>query len=623
MRGFRIVILLSVLISIGAVVPIVQAASTCSLTWDRYDADIQVNTDGTMTVTEIETIHFTGSCHKGFRVIPQSHGTTDNIVVWEGDRRYSSSNAGSEYSYSTFHDDNGDINLTWYFPYTSNSTHVYNIQYTVQTGLLYYPKDDYDRIQWKAIPADHAYPILNSNVTLHLPASAPILNDNNGPRIGVADGNLAVASAGSDRSTARFEAISPLSPGNGIEIRADFQHGAVAGTAPAWQTQYDFQDKYGPIISLAGCVLGLLLMLGGVLWVYLRWYTRGRDPLTGLVTEYVTEPPSDLPAGMVGTLVDEKADMQDIIATLIDLARRGSITMQEEQTAGFLGIGSSRDFIFKRIANSNDSQLRDYERTLLNDVIPSGERKLSDLKNSFYTSIPALKKGLYAEVVKEGLFPASPDSVRSRWAGVGCGIIFLAILGGIVVGVLFANTAFGVVFPFIGLGFFGLVTMSASAAMPVKTRKGSEAKAAWLAFKRYLENIKQYTKVEGATAQFDKYLPYAIAFGIDRSWINTFAQVNTPVPIWYYPYGYGGPIGSGSSMSGGGVGNIGTPSVQGMSNSLAGSLQGMSTGLTSMLNSAASTFTSHPSSSGSGGGGWSGGGFSGGGGGGGGSAGFG
>jgi uncharacterized membrane protein len=162
----------------------------------------------------------------------------------------------------------------------------------------------------------------------------------------------------------------------------------------------------------------------------------------------------------------------------------------------------------------------------------------------------------------------------------------------------------------------------ASSAMPVKTRKGSEQKAAWLAFKRYLENITKYTKLEEATDQFDKYLPYAIAFGLDRSWINTFARVNTPIPTWYYPY-YGPLVyGSPASPSMGRGGTLGTPSVQGMSNSLAGSLQSMSTGLTTMLNSAASTFQSHPTSSGSGGG-WGGGGFSGGGGGGGGSAGFG
>ncbi|HJW27656.1 MAG TPA: hypothetical protein VJ508_00220, partial [Saprospiraceae bacterium] len=201
-------------------------------------------------------------------------------------------------------------------------------------------------------------------------------------------------------------------------------------------------------------------------------------------------------------------------------------------------------------------------------------------------------------------------------------IVVLAILGGIVAGVVFADFVLGIVLAFIGLGFFGLVMAGASSAMPVKTRHGTEMKAAWLAFKRYLENISKYTKLEEATDQFDKYLPYAIAFGLDRSWINTFTRVNTPIPYWYHPYWYGRGIGipNGSPTSVGG--GIGTPSVQGMSDSLAHSLQSMSTGLTTMLNSAASTFQSRPSSSG-GGGGWSGGGFSGGGGGGGGSAGFG
>jgi uncharacterized membrane protein YgcG len=619
MRRSRIFISLFLIILAGSIVPIARAASACTLTWERYDADINVNTDGTLTVTEIETIHFTGSCHKGFRVIPQARGTTESILVWEGDRRYTASGSNASYTYETTRDDNGALNLTWYFPYTSNSTHVYYIQYTVRNGLLYYPKEGYDRIQWKAIPADHAFPILDSTVTLHLPIGASILNGDSGARIGVATGDNAIASATSDRLTAKFEAAGPLASGDGIEIRADFQHGTVAGISPAWQATYDFQEKYGATISLAGCLIGLLFAIAGTLWVFLRWYTRGRDPVTGVMADYVAEPPSDLPPGVVGTLVDERADMQDIIATLIDLARRGILSMQEEKTAGFLGIGSSSDFVFERAPNADLAKLREYERTLLNDVVPSGVRKLSDLKNSFYASIPEIKKGLYKEVVKENLFPSSPDSTRNRWAGGGCAVIMLAIAGGIIAGIVFADFAIGGLLAFIGLGFLGIVMIVSSAAMPVKTRTGSEQKAAWLAFKRYLENISKYTKLEEATDQFDKYLPYAIAFGLDRSWINTFARVNTPIPYWYHPYWYGTGLPTSSGSAGG---SIGTPSVQGMSDGLAHSLQNMSNGLTTMLNSAASTFQSRPSSSG-GGGGWSGGGFSGGGGGGGGSAGFG
>ncbi|HET7375266.1 MAG TPA: DUF2207 domain-containing protein, partial [Anaerolineae bacterium] len=485
-----------------------------------------------------------------------------------------------------------------------------------------YPDQKYDRIQWKAIPSDHDYPILDSTVTLHLPSGAPILNSDSGPLIGVAAGDNAIASVGSNRLTATFESAGPLASGDGIEIRADFQHGAVAGTAPAWQARYDFQERYGSLITLGGCFIGLLFAIAGSLWVFLRWYARGRDPVTGTVADYVNAPPSDLPPGLVGTLVDERADMKDIIATLVDLARRGILTMQEEKSTGFLGIGSSSDFIFRRVPKADVSKLRDYERTLLDDVVPSDERRLSDLKNSFYISIPGIKRGIYKEVVKENLFPSSPDATRNRWVAGGIAIVILAILAGIAAGVVFADFVMGVVLAFIGLGFFGLVMAGASSAMPVKTRHGAEMMAAWMAFKRYLENISKYAKLEEATDQFDKYLPYAIAFGLDRSWINTFARVNTPIPYWYHPYWYGRGIGipNGSPTSVGG--GIGTPSVQGMSDGLAHSLQSMSTGLTTMLNSAASTFQSRPSSSG-GGGGWSGGGFSGGGGGGGGSAGFG
>jgi hypothetical protein len=157
--------------------------------------------------------------------------------------------------------------------------------------------------------------------------------------------------------------------------------------------------------------------------------------------------------------------------------------------------------------------------------------------------------------------------------------------------------------------------------MPVKTRTGAEEAAKWRAFKRYLKDIDRYAQLEEATDQFDRYLPYAIAFGVERSWINKFAAVpSTPVPIWYFPVWAGSHrTGRGGRTMGGGR----APSLDGISKGMATGLAGMSAGLTSMLNTAGSTLVSRPQSSGGGSGSWSGGGFSVGGGGGGGSRGFG
>ena len=77
--------------------------------------------------------------------------------------------------------------------------------------------------------------------------------------------------------------------------------------------------------------------------------------------------------------------------------------------------------------------------------------------------------------------------------------------------------------------------------MPRRTEKGADAVARWRAFKRYLQNLEKYTKVEEATGIFERYLPYAVAFGLEQSFIRKFSPVDAPPPTWWIPYGYPRP----------------------------------------------------------------------------------
>ena len=137
--------------------------------------------------------------------------------------------------------------------------------------MLYYPNKQYDRLQWQAIAADHQGVISASTITVHLPQGAPIFADETGTHIGVANGNSANATASADRQTATFTSSRALSPGEGIEIRLDFRHGVVAGSAPAWQTTYDLRENYKPLIDLISLGLCVLIIIGGSLLVLLRW----------------------------------------------------------------------------------------------------------------------------------------------------------------------------------------------------------------------------------------------------------------------------------------------------------------------------------------------------------------
>lgn len=241
---------------------------------------------------------------------------------------------------------------------------------------------------------------------------------------------------------------------------------------------------------------------------------------------------------------------------------------------------------------------------------------MRDLNQRFYANLPGLQKALYETAVSGGYFTASPEAVRGTYGCLGwAGLIGAGLLG---CGALtfLADLSATALCPAMALVVVGIAMLALGRHMPAKTRKGAEAAALSRAFKNYLSNLDKYADPKMVTDQFEKYLPFAIAFGLEKSWINRFKQIpTTPMPGWYYPVGrpYPGHVGglprtgtgtlpTGGAGSGGlaGAGSLGTPempSLQGMSDSLSGGLQSMSDGLNNMLNSAARSITSTPPTS--------------------------
>jgi uncharacterized membrane protein YgcG len=603
-----------------------------SLYWQRWDVDLDVQQNSDMLVEEVQEILFTsGTFRFGFRAIPldRVERITDVQVfeIIDGVERPYTPGSTGEYGFTTSIND-GELEITWYFPPTRDSTHTYIIRYRVEGGLRFY--NDRVQVWWKAIPPDHNFPVRDSRVTVALPAAY------SQDEVTYASYGASATSYYDGQGQVIFEAQS-IPADQELEVRVEFPGDTVQGAVPAWQESFDRKQAWGPVLSVIFGALGLMLLFGGPLAVYLLWYTRGRDRPVGLVAEYITEPPSDLPAGIVGTLVDEKADVKDIIASIVDLARRGALRMEEEKKEGFLGIGSGSDFIFHLEDASKATW--SYEKTLIKRIFGKHEtRRLSDLRQKFYTAIPDLREQLYKEVVNEGLFPRSPEATRRVWSGLGCAGLVIAGVIALFLLVILGEISPWVACPGVSLAaaMVGLVIVGRH--MPRKTPQGAEEAAKWLAFKRYLQTIDKHGDLEAVKDKFEEFLPYAVAFGLERRLINQFEAVDTPAPTWWGPvflpghgYGHGGGVGTPSASGTGGppgtlAGEGGkTPSLGDMSRGMGTSLASMSAGLGAMLSSTSTVLTSTPpsSSSGGGGGGWSGGGFSGGGGGGGGSAGFG
>jgi uncharacterized membrane protein len=628
MRRLTVFLLVLGLLVVTGLLVIAQPvqAQTKSLYWDGWDTTLTILPNGDLHVIERQRINFTdGTFTFGFREIPlaKTGGITGISVSEPGVGVYSEGGFSQEPFTFDATRDGGDMSIRWYFPPTANQIRTFDISYTVKDALRTY--DTGDKLQWQAIATDRDFPIQEASVTVRLPEGAQF-------QIIDSAGVAATWGQSPDGSSVTFLANKPMSPSDSMEVGIEFTHGIVPDNQPGWQEEFDneffYEESVKPLVDVGVGLLAAVIIIGGPALVFLLWYMRGRDPQVGPVPEYIKGPPDNLPPGILGTLIDEKADMQDIVATIVDLGRKGAIRIEETEKKGWLGLGSP-DFVFEKIDDPS-IELNAVESEVMKGIFKSSRSsvELSDLRNKFYKRLPKIQTKLYKEMVDRDLFRTSPDSTRKLWRGIGFALVGLGVGVGICLGSAFASTTS--MFPCLFGGFIvtGIAVVIAGGAMPAKTAKGSEAAARWLAFKTYLQRIDKMEDLATVGELFEKYLPYAIAFGIRDSFVRKFAaEPTTPIPVWWIPYGphlYGGPTTTTTGRTGGGVGSQGPGGLEGMSRSMTGGLASMSAGLTSMLNSTGRVLGSAPSSSGtSGGGGFGGGGFSGGGGGGGGSAGFG
>lgn len=627
-------LLMAVIVLLVMVTSATQA-QTRSIVWERWDVVIDnIDTsENVFTVTEIYDIRFFGTFRFGQAVIPLDRvNSIDNVKVWVNSRPLVEEcfqRAGTYCARPTVE----GLSIVYNFsdPITDSTANII-LEYRVNGALRVYP--DGDQLWWIGVTEEkYGYSVNASTLRVNLPADyAPR------PEIDPVVTYGAQADVTVEGSTVIATALNGVSPDEAFEIRVQYPHNPNARVA-AWQASFDeqraFDETVRPWIDIGTLLGGFLLALLGPAFAYYRWFTRGRDPKIGPVPQYISERPSDLPPALVGTLVDENAELRDIVSTLIDLADRGYLSIEESEKG---------QFHFQRLNESTEG-LRKYEAYFIDRFFGKKDTvSLSALKNKFYTHIPKLQTMVYDELVKEGMFKQSPEQVRNGWFALGS----VVLMGGVGLVVVLFELAESVSYALMclpaGLVISGLAMLLVASAMPSKTQKGAEESAKWNAFREYMRNLQQYQDVEAASQNFSRFLSYAVAFGFERSWIKRFEKVESVgMPPWYYPRHYRrrGVWGTGGMSSGpftpssadmrpGDLARAGGGGLDDLSGGLSSGLSSISDGLTRMLNSASSTLNSRPQaqsgSSGSwsrGGGSFSGGGSFGGGGGGGGSRGFG
>jgi uncharacterized membrane protein YgcG len=479
---------------------------------------------------------------------------------------------------------------------------TWTIHYRAQGAIQFF--DQGDELRWYVFDADTPVPINKVTATVKLPGTVPSAKITGAIDTG-ADVQSGVTSPAA--STAVYQ-------GTGVPAYTRFW---IVTGFPKNVVTFTWTPRR--VAAFIVPKVGFALPIFTFLFMLVLWRRRGRDAPSVAYASYVSEPPSDLSPALVGALVDERVDIKEVIATVIDLARRGYLDISEQKDEGLFAKSKST---FTRLKPLTD--LTGYEHRVAVGIFPSEKHTTTsdDLKDHFYTVIDPFEKDVYTEVATRGFFGKNPQSVRSTWLGIGIalGLAFTALT------VLMAWAGVP------GWGYFlagaiisTIIVLGFSRYMPHRTITGAQEQRKWIAFRNYLRDLAKFDDLATARDAFEKNLPYAIAFGVEHDWVRRFQSLEVPSPTWYHPVflpgtgpwvggpGNMGPVGGpGGGMPMGGGLPTGGFSLDSISNSLFGSLHEMS-----------SVLTSAPSSSGSGrgafggGGGGFGGGFSGGGGGGG------
>jgi uncharacterized membrane protein YgcG len=577
-----------------------ETALEKSLSIDSLSVVLNVQQNGDVIADETVTYSFTGEYHwleRGLRR-DVGEGIADIGVLDANGVALIESGSDTPGTYRVYKE--GDREWVRVNFDIADASATYTFHYRVK-ALVSLGKND-DALVWYVLDADNEIGIGKALVTVRLPGSVP--SDQLMHEVDVGYG-LAPSVYSPGPSTMVYE-VTDIPAYTYVWTKTGFPKGVV-------KAHWTVHRVFNYIVPKLGFILPILTFLT----VLLIWMRRGRDQPGQTYAKYVSEPPSDLSPGLVGALIDERVDTKEVIATIIDLARRGYLEMTDGRADGESGKSGT---IFTRLKPLEE--LQGFEKMVAESLFDKGhpdQVTTSDLKNHFYVHVGPIVSQVYEEVTAAGLFWKNPKKTRSAWVGYG-------FLLGIIVGVAgFVLSKFGID----GYGWLwaggvvsAVVVWVFAPHMPGRTLKGAREQKKWEAFRNYLKDLTRFQDMEEAQQKFETCLPYAIALGVEKEWNRRFEELTVPSPTWYHPPiivldGHPGPVATGGGLGGG----THLPGGGGFS------LNDVSDGLFGALGKMSNVLTSAPSSSSSGrgafggggfgGGGFSGGGFSGGGGGGG------
>ncbi|HAU30518.1 TPA: hypothetical protein DCW54_02740 [Candidatus Dependentiae bacterium] len=403
-------------------------------------------------------------------------------------------------------------------------TYQYVIHYTTQRQLQFY--EEYDELAWNVTGLESALPIYHASATIKLPKNIPAQSIKASAFTGPYQSdqrNALIEQTNSHILT--FATTHLLKPFEGLTIYVSWKRGLI--TRPSTIQEVWLFAKDNP---------GLLLFF--LLYLLLIWYLvltirqiRAYENYGTIIPRFY--PPKDTTPAECGYLKQRHIAPTHVAAQIVDLAIRGYLTISASPPDK-----TANQYTIKKTDQPWATGLNTLESAFLTKLFSAGEEYRIH-KN------PLEKERKQAAGLIKTLQKAVEERPFSKLLKLHVSFI-IPVLGTTVAAILLCSLLDGYVSPlFLIPG--GILISIAACYLPGYTPEGRVVRDEIDGFALYLKTAEiDRLKIIGTPpirtpALFEKYLPFAMALGLEEAWTKQFAPLfkewetsqNPYRPTWF------------------------------------------------------------------------------------------
>jgi uncharacterized membrane protein YgcG len=488
-----------------------------------YHSDIEIAEDASMTVTETIKVVAEGSqIRRGiYRDFPTTYrdrfgnkyvvGFKVLAVTRDGEQepwhRKGRSNGARIYAGSS------NIDL-------SPGTYTYTFTYRTNRQLGFF--ENHDELYWNVTGNGWDFPMDRVSATVSLPAALEAAEISLAGYTGRQDSKEQNYSSVVGELGGTIQATRPLAAREGLTLVMKWPKGLVQAPSGMQRGMYLLGDNLGLVLSL-------LAFFGSGIYLYQMWSRHGRDPQGGIVIP-LYEPPAGYSPASARYISRMAYDNKTLTAALVNLAVKGHV--------GITCIDD--DYSLKR--KSSAEELAPGEAALLNKLFRQGSVLV--LENSNHAQVSVARSAHKAALRKDYLNTYFKKN----------GILLLPSLA-VSLLLLFLILVTASMVPLVAVVYVGIIALHVLFAYLLKapSKRGRLLLDKLDGFKLYLEVAEKDAlelrhPPEKTPELFEKYLPFAIALGVEQAWAEQFSDVFARLAAAggksYSPHWYSGDFSS-------------------------------------------------------------------------------